>query len=402
MRPDAAQADRNGSVRAAARSWRRAGAIGEEELKAVEAAVPDDRVRVGPVFRILLFVFTLFAANAAFGFVWLVLSVPFQGASDVESILAPMAIGFGLVLAFLTEVQTGPLKRAQGGTEAGTSFAALCFLMSGLAWTVFETFHVDDKIGIPFLLVTAAALLAAMAWRWGYPFYAGAATASLLAAFTYAPGGRLFWIVLPILAAPFLLRLSDSERLPPALRHSCTAALFVGLIGLYMAVHLGSFDFGALEVFRRDFNAIGPVSRSGVLRTLSIVATALVPLIYLGIGIRTRRYVFLLLGIGTGIASLITLRLYVHLAPLWVVLTVAGIATIAVVFAVRRYLDSGPNKERGGFTAEPLFEDLARQRLLEAGAAVVSFTPGARTVHEEPKYAGGGGEFGGGGSSTEF
>lgn len=402
MRPDAAQADRNGSVRAAARSWRKAGAMGDEELKAIEAAVPDDRARVGPVFRVLLFVFTLFAANAAFGFVWLVLSVPFQGSSDVENILAPMAMGFGIVLAILTEVQTGPLKRAQGGTEAGTSFAALCFLMSGLAWTVFETFHVDDKTGIPFLLVTAAALLAAMAWRWGYPFYAGAAMASLLAAFTYVPGGRLFWIVLPLLAAPFLLRLSDSGRLPPALRRSCTAALFVGLVGLYLAVHLGSFDLGALEFFRRGFASLGPASRSGALRSLSIVATALVPLAYLAVGIRTRRYVFLLLGIGTGIASLVTLRVYVHLAPLWVVLTVSGGALIAGVLAVRRYLDSGPGKERGGFTAEPLFEDLARQRLLEAGAAVVSFTPDARTVHEEPKYGGGGGGFGGGGSSTEF
>lgn len=406
MRPDAAQADRNGFIRAAARSWRKAGAIGEEELKAVEAAVPDDRVRVGPVFRVLLFVFTLFAANAAFGFVWLVVSVPFQGNSHVEDVLAPLAIVFGVVLAALTEIQTGPLKRAQGGTEAGTSFAALCFLMAGLAWIVFEPLHLDDKVGIPFLLGIATALLAAMALRWGYPFYAGAATASLLAAFTYAPGGRLFWIVLPLLAAPFLVRLSDSERLPPALRHSCTAALFVGLIGLYMAVHLGSFDFGALEVFRRDFTGIGPASRSGTLRTLSIVATALVPIVYLGIGIRTRRYVFLLLGIGTGIASLVTLRIYVHLAPLWVVLTLSGVALIAVVFAVRRYLDSGPNnspsKERGGFTAETLFEDLARQRLLEAGAAVISFTPDARTVHDEPKYGGGGGEFGGGGSSTEF
>lgn len=402
MRADAAQADRSGSIRAAARSWRKAGAIGEDELKAIEAAVPDDRARVGPVFRVLLFVFTLFAANAAFGFVWLVLSVPFQGTTDVESILAPMAIGFGIVLAFLTEVQTGPLKRAQGGTEAGTSFAALCFLISGLAWTVFETFHVDDEVGIPFLLVTAAALLTAMALRWGYPFYAGAAAASLLAALTYVPGGRLFWIVLPLLGAPFLLRLSDSERLPPALRHSCTAVLFVGLIGLYMAVHLGSFDLGALEFARRGFGDLGPASRNPILRGASMAATALLPLTCLVIGIRTRRYVFLLLGIGTGIASLITLRVYVHLAPLWVVLTLMGTALAVLVLVVRRHLDSGPNQERGGFTAEPLFEDLARQRILEAGAAVAAFTPDARTVHEEPRYAGGGGEFGGGGSSSEF
>jgi len=75
---------------------------------------------------------------------------------------------------------------------------------------------------------------------------------------------------------------------------------------------------------------------------------------------------------------------------------------VAAVFALRRYLDSGPEKERHGFTAEPLFEDLARRRILEAGAAVMSLSPEARPVHEEPKFAGGGGEFGGGGSSSEF
>lgn len=400
MRADAAQADRNGSIRAAARSWQKAGAIGEETLKAIEAAVPDDRSRVGPVFRVLLFIFTLFAANAAFGFVWLVFSAPLQG--NEENLLGLLSLAFGIGLALLTEIQTGPLKRAQGGTEAGTSFAALGYFLTGLGWFLFEPLNLDDEVAIPLLLGIAAVLLAAAALRWGYPFYAAAASASFLAALTYAPGTRILWIVLPLAAAPLLVRLSDSERLPPALRHSCTAALVVGLVGLYVAVHLSSFDFGALEQIRRSFGGLGPAARSPFLRQLSMAATALLPVVYLAVGIRTRRYVFLLLGIGTGIASLITLRVYVHVAPLWVVLTLSGAALVAVVFALRRYLDSGPDKERGGFTAEPLFEDLARQRILEAGAAVAAFTPDARTVREEPKYAGGGGEFGGGGSSSEF
>lgn len=399
MRADAAQADRNGSVRAAARSWKKAGAIGEETLKAIEAAVPDDRARVGPVFRVLLFIFTLFAANAVFGFVWLVFSAAAQG--NEENLLAMGSFAFGIGLALFTEIQIGPLKRAQGGTEAGTSFAALGFLLTGVGWFLFEPLELGEP-GVALLLGLAAILLAAAALRWGYPFYAAAATASFLAALTYLPGGRVFWILLPLVAAPLLMRLSDSERLPPALRHSCTAALVVGLTGLYIAVHLGSFDLGALEFFQRGFNDIGPASKSPVLRYLSILATILVPIAYLAVGIRTRRYVFLLLGIGTGIASLVTLRIYIHVAPLWVVLTLSGAAVVAVVFALRRYLDSGPGKERGGFTAEPLFEDLARQRILEAGAAVAAFTPDGRTLREEPKYAGGGGEFGGGGSSSEF
>lgn len=403
MRADAAQADRNGSIRAAARSWKKAGAIGEETLKAIEAAVPDDRARVGPVFRVLLFLFTIFAACAAFGFVGAVIAAVLSFISGEETLFAVLAIGFGIALAALTEFQTGPLKRSQGGTEAGSSFAALGFLLSGLGFILVDRpLNLDDEVAVPLLLGIWTVLLAAAALRWGYPLYAAAATASFLTALTYAPGVRILWIVLPLAAAPLLLRFSDSERLPPALRHCCMAALVVGLAGLYIAVHLSSFDFGALEVLRRDFSNLGPASKSKILRGLSIAATALVPIVYLAIGIRTRRYAFLLLGIGTGLASLITLRIYVHVAPLWVVLTGSGAALVGTVFALRRYLDSGPGKERRGFTAEPLFEDLARQRILEAAAAVAAFTPDARTIKEEPKYAGGGGEFGGGGSSTGF
>ncbi|HKI00404.1 MAG TPA: hypothetical protein VKK31_00345 [Thermoanaerobaculia bacterium] len=399
MRADAALADRNASVRAAARSWQKAEAIDEPTLKAIEAAVPDDRHRVGPVFRVLLFLFSVLAISGGFGFVLLLVLEPLK---DEGWGFAVMAILTGIALTVLTELQIGRLKRSQGGTEAATSFAALGFLMGGVAWFVFDPLDLPDDRAIPALLLLAAVLLAAAAWRWGYPLYAGLAAASLLAALTYVPGGRLLWIVLALLAAPFLMRRSDSERLPPALRHCFTAVLIVALIGLYLAVHLGSFDLGAIELVRRSFRDLGPASKIGTLRWLSIAATALVPVVYLAIGIRTRRYPFLIVGLGTAIASLFTLRIYVHLAPLWVVLTLSGAALIAVVFALRRYLDSGPAKERGGFTAEPLFEDLARQRLLEVGVAVASFSPDARTVRDEPKFAGGGGEFGGGGSSSEF
>lgn len=393
-------ADRNASVRAAARSWRKAEAIDETTLKAIEAAVPDDRQRVGPVFRVLLFLFSVLAISAGFGF-FVLLSEDLL--DDKGGGVAGFAILSGIALAGLTELQTGRLKRAQGGTEAATSFTALSFLLGGFAWFLFEPLDRPDEIRIPILLVTAALLLAAAAWRWGYPLYAALATAALLAALTYLPGGRLLWIVLAVVAAPLLVRLGDSGRLPPALRHGFSAALLVSLIGLYVAVHLGSFDFGLLELVHRSFGEIGrPAARNGSLRWLSIAATALVPVAYLAIGLRTRRYPFLIVGLGTAIASLVTLRFYVHVAPLWVVLTASGAALIGTVLALRRHLDSGAAKERAGFTAEPLFEDLAKQRLLEAGLAMASFSPAARTVHEDPKFTGGGGEFGGGGASSEF
>lgn len=399
MRADAAIADRNAAVRGAARSWRKAAAIDDSALEAIEKDFPDDRVRVGPVFRVLLFLFTVLAANALFGFVWLLF---FDGEGTQDTTLAAAAIGYGLWLVVLTELQIGRLKRSQGGTEAATSFVALGYLLGGLGWFALKVFDQSDVKALSVLLVEAALLFALAAWRWGYPVYAGVATAALLGAVAHLPFARVFWIVLPLLAAPFFLRLADSARLPPAHRQSCQAVLLVSLAGLYVAVHLGSFEIGLIERIGDLARRSGPASPSDLLWWFSAAGTVLVPLIFLAVAVRTRRFLFRILGLGTAVASFVRLCEYLDLRPLWAVLIGSGIALVAGVFALRRYLDSGPEKERAGFIAQPLFEDLARQRLLEIGAAVASLTPAARAIHEEPRYAGGGGEFGGGGSSSEF
>ena len=69
--------------------------------------------------------------------------------------------------------------------------------------------------------------------------------------------------------------------------------------------------------------------------------------------------------------------------------------------AMRRYLDSGPQHERFGFTAEPLFGDPESRGALEVAAGVASFSPGAPPV-ERPGFEGGGGQFGGGGAPGSF
>jgi hypothetical protein len=394
MTPAAARADRNGSVRAAARAWNKTGAIGGEALAAIEATYPDDRQGVGPVFRVLLFLFTLISVGGAFGFFLAFIDV----AKDTALPVLLLLFGAGLIVA--TEFQVTGMKREGGGTEAATSLAGIGFL-AGFAYWIADKAGLNDDGASAAMLLAAAVLLALAAWRWGYPLYGGAGMAAFLGSFLPFSGARLAWIVLPLIAAPILTRSSESARLPPAHRASCAFALGMALAALYAAVNLASFDLGWIG-FHSAFWSMAPESPGGALRWIFSAATTLVPIVYLAIGLRARRYVFLILGAGTGVASLVTLRYYVHLAPLWVILTLSGAALVAVVFALRRYLDSGPGKERHGYTAEPLFEEMGRRRMLEAGAAVLSLSPEARPVHEEPKFAGGGGSFGGGGASGEF
>ncbi len=97
MTRDAAQADRNAAVRAAARGWKQAGAIDDAALAAVEAAYPDDRQRLGPVFRVLVFLFTLIAINGGCGFVWALIN-------SLRSAPPAILLVFGVALLVLTEI----------------------------------------------------------------------------------------------------------------------------------------------------------------------------------------------------------------------------------------------------------------------------------------------------------
>jgi len=104
-----------------------------------------------------------------------------------------------------------------------------------------------------------------------------------------------------------------------------------------------------------------------------------------------------------GIASLATLRAYVHLLPLSTALILVGALAILAVVLLRRWLDRSPGQERFGFTAEPLFDDPRRMLLLETAAGMISLTPAAAQAQEtRAGFDGGGGRSGGGGGTESF
>lgn len=391
MRVDAAEADRRHEVREAARGWRRAGAVDLSTQARVDGAYPEDRNRLGPIFRLLVFGFTIMAANSCFGGFGLVL------ASGHEMATATLLLLFGLALVSATEYQMGPLRRRQAGAEAATAFLGLSYSSGGLVWFLSEA-SLGDEATITGALGLAALLFGAAAYRWGYSTFAAVAGIAFFLLLARGAQGRALWTFVPLLTTPLLLRAGDSARLPPAHRRSAQALAVLGLVFLYGAVHVGSWDEGLVELIADQ----GKVRReAGVLRSLSIAATALVPVLTLGWGIVTRRRLLIDLGLVGALASLVTLRFYVHVAPLWVVLLLGGAVALGLALALRRFLHSGPEHERHGFTAEPLYADPEGRSALEVAAGVASLTPAARPI-EKPGFEGGGGSFGGGGASGKF
>jgi hypothetical protein len=397
MRAKAVAAERNREVREAARAWHRAGAIDDARLGGVEAAYPDDRGRLGPVFRTLIGGFTAFGVLVALGLASLLLQVRSERAFGV------LCLAFGLGLLALTELQVGPLRRAQGGAESATGLLMILFLILGVV--IFVVVEMELSTGLRVLLILGWSLLVSTfaALRWGSVSAAVVAATCFFLILAQLPDGRLLWIVAGATIPAALLRASDSERLAPPHRQALVGVALIGLIALYVAIHLGSWDSGLvgwLSAWR--WPGDWQPDRWPQFRGFASAATALLPVLVVAAGVWSRRRVVILAGVAMGIASLVTLRVYVHLMPLSFALLLIGTLALFSVLLIRRWLDGAPGHERSGFTAEPLFDNPGRMQLLETAAGMVSLTPVARSAETSQGFEGGGGRSGGGGATDSY
>lgn len=391
MNAEIVSAERAKEARDAARGWRRAGFIPEETLNRVIEVYPDDRRRFGPGFRALAFTFALLGSFTLIG-LWFDLfdSNPSNGG---------IFFVWALALAALTELQRGAWRRADAGAESATAFAAVVLAM--ISGTIgFEGGRFDGAV-MRFLVSSFLACSIA-GWHWGDSlFYLGAGLSGfgLLA---QAPHGRLFWIAAALTVVPVCLRCARLERFAPSFRKGLVILGAIAVLALYGAVHVWSLDQHLIESLSAIARA-GATSVGGTgLRSLSIMATTLLPPVLLVIGWRRREPLLLYAGILLIGASIATIRLYRQVMPLSFALILIGAACIALALGVRRWLRSGDKGERDGFTADPLFDNTNRTEAIRSVVALASFTPAARPPSSPPAFQGGGGGFGGGGATGSF
>jgi uncharacterized membrane protein YgcG len=285
------------------------------------------------------------------------------------------------------------VKAAAGGAAA---FWSVVCLLIGTG----EAVRSGERTWTMLLLVGAVAWTAA-AWRWGYPAFAAFAALFFFLLLARFPPGRTLWLIFGAALAAVCVPLLDRAALAPSHRRGGAAVLAVSLTAVYAAVNLYALDHRLVE----NVSAAGrsaPHSPAASVRVLAAIATAVFPLFVLGWAIRSRRTLLLDAGIVSAALSIATLRFYVHIAPLWAVLSVAGCGLIFVALGVHRWLARSPGRQRGGFTADALFEDKERQQTLGALGAL-SLSPEARSASpEQGRFTGGGGSFGGGGTSGTF
>ncbi len=388
MRKSWSDASRRDAVREAAASWHEAGAIDAKTLAAVEAEYPGPPRRLALVWRVLVFVLVSIAANAVFASVFV-----FAGSRGIG---VRCAI-FGLALAAATEALRGSRLRGTG-SDAAASFWAASYLVGGVALLLAESFHLEERRVVTLCLLSSFLVLAAACWRWGYEAYGVLAATALFFFLARFPSGRLIWIAAASLAMPVCSRLIDAAAIPPPHRRSFAGVLAVSAAALYAAVNRYSIDERLVEKLRDSAQV---ASVSSATRALANLATALLPLFFLGWGIRTRRTLIVDLGAAFAALSLVTLRHYVYLAPLWAILLACGAALVLLALALNRALRRAPGAAIGGFTASPLYAGKKAEGL-QAAAVVAGFAPEAPVPAGRNDFGPGGGRFGGGGATGEY
>ena len=391
MKGEWVAAERAEEVRAAARGWRRAGAVSEGTFEEILRRYPEPRALPAPLWRVVTFVLAsavLLLATAAL----------FVAASPLFSNAWILCAFVGVAFVLMAELQArSPATALRGGVEAA-GFWGLVVLVAAL-YLFMDSFRVGEPTGPNLVLAGATILFGLAAWRWGSAAWAFLAAFSLFLLLGRAPAGRLLWIACGVALTFVFERVLDRPAWAPSHRRCAAVLVVTGLLGVYAALNLYALDHRIVEFLReRARDLPGPRFRERIWSTLG---TAMLPVAVVWWGIRTRRTFVLDTGLVLSAVSLVTLRFYVHLAPLWVVLTVAGGALFLLALALNRWLARGAEGERDGFTAEPLFADEARLRALELVPVVAAHAPEARAP-APPGFEGGGGSFGGGGAGGSF
>lgn len=394
MRAESVAWERAAEVQEAAEGWRRSGAIGTPTYEAIRNAYPDPCITPSAVWRILTACMVTAVVVCTLGAFWVALR---PGSTALSLLLVVL----GASAMVVTERLEASPRSARRGAAGATAFWGCVFVIAGLWFYLTESrVRVGLDLGMDVLFLVSTLVWGLGCWRWGSPLFAGLAAVSLFLFLGRGSFGRIFWGLVGAGLIALFARRADDGAWAPSHRRSAMVLLVAGLAAVYVAVNVYSVDVRFIETFLKYAPRSAPPRW---LFVVTAIATAVVPLGVLAWGLKSRRMVLVDTGLVLLALSLVTLRQYVHVAPLWVVLTAAGALLIVAGLAVERALRRSPDGERAGFTADALFSDDRRQRLLQTVPVVAAFTPAVHHAPaEEPGFAGRGGEFGGGGASDRF
>ena len=377
-------------AQAQVREWARSSLLDAGQGAGLEAELRVDVRRTNGYLRAALALFTALIVFASVLFVT-------TGLSLTGNVAVAVVTGVAAVVCFgLAELLVGRFRLYRFGVEEGLAVAAALLLAACASELVRNPQNVWMSLNV--VLVVAAAGGFGVYRRFGFVYAAigGMVCAACLPLQIYPPD--LSPITRHVLAAvPFAAvfvivrpkRLRDKDDYPGDDYGLLQAAAWAGLylfLNLELAAGLASNAYAG----------------TGVLYWFTYVMIWLLPLAGLRWGIRDKDRELMNVSIVMALITLVTNKPYLGWPRNSWDPILLGLFLMILAAALRRWLSTGPNGARGGFTSTRVLQkDSAMLTLISTAAA--AFQPNAPATHRDPAAPGfAGGRSGGAGGGASY
>ncbi len=369
------------------RDWAGAGLLTVAQASAIDVELRTPLRSTGTMLRLGLAIFTFICAIAATAFVSVVFNVRGEGA-------AAALCGLAAVAAFVAADQFAGAKHFhRHGVEEALAVCAVAFATVSVVLTLGQIGRWSEDL-IAVGLTVAAGLSVLCYVRFGFQYAAIAAL--VLAALIPLPlemrseVKRLF--AAAVCAGAFVTaRVARSRASSEILEDDADVVSAAAFAGIYIALNLQlvPVELGVVRGEARWF------------WWLTYACTWLLPVAGLWRAIGARDRTQLRVSVVLLVVTLVTNKPYLGWARNTWDPMLLGVVLMVTALVVRRWLASGADHQRGGFTADRILpsEEEAVQ-LAGLASAAVHMRPGAQPVPTPPTF--GDGRSGGGGATGSF
>ncbi|MDO8677174.1 MAG: hypothetical protein Q7R30_01215 [Acidobacteriota bacterium] len=363
--------------------WTKSGLLSEEQRDKILPELQVELRRTNLFLRLVLFIFAMLIIQSALGILAITIAVSGQTAGAV--LCAIGAVGAFWLAGFLVN----RFRLYRFGIEEAAAVAAIGLMGAAAALGWSEIAHGIENTIFAAGLVAAAAVAVAVFARFGY-LYAAIAAMACAAALPFLFGDSeivhrvtAIAILALIAATAWTQRTKYGDDYPGDTYGLIEAAAW---IGIYALINLLSF---------------GKIDRSEWFYWVTYAGIWIVPLLALWVSIRSRQRMLLDVSVLMLLATLMSNKAYLGTPRYAWDPIVFGLLLMGSAIAIKRWLASGENGERHGFTAARILaSDKAKVGVF--GMASLAHPAATAQPGSAPADPMGGGRSGGAGAGGSF
>ena len=398
-------------IRRQARTWKRSGLIDDDQLREIVDHTDPNLRLTNLFFRMIFFIFACICASTLLGlFVWL---TGMKG----ESAFAWTFIIAGMLFYVLAEYGVTEYRLYRHGIEEALAVSAMVLICSGLYIGVNNLFISGrfTPIHAIFLCLVFAISAGWIHLRFGYLY---SAIISLIALciipfqMSLTPAGERGLLLLVLCLIVFMSTSFDKPDIEDSRKERNTLIQACLLVGVYFTVNLHILRLAGSTINDAGIIPLHPLvfafprnlkSFPSYVYWSSYVLTFLIPAIGITWGIRSRKRLIINGNLIFACLTLVTSKSYLGLEHYAWDPAILGIMLVIISIVMSRWLRSGPDGNRSGFTEKDILKPGTHGiKLADVAAALTPGFTDTRQPQAQSEAYFHEGKSGGGGASRDF